>query len=174
MSDNGHYRGMPKSWEHESSDRSAGIMSDGITHLPCIDKEHSGGADLTGGGTTGLRLTGGYERFTEEWTCRDCQKMQMFWVDDFTGWDEPTREAVFSYVGGQIPVEVARDVLGYFGSVHGWEAGGFTTALMTAYGKADGHNRLRIAMGFPELSEAMRLAMDTTDGIALLIERVSS
>ncbi len=73
----------------------------------------------------------------------------------------------------QIPVAVARDVLGYFGNEHGWQAGGFTQALMHAYGKADQSNRARIALGFPALAEAMRLAMDTPGGIAALVAVVS-
>jgi hypothetical protein len=75
---------------------------------------------------------------------------------------------------GQIPIEEARNVLGHFGIEGGWTAGGFTTALMTAYGKADQSNRARLALGFPELCEAMRLAMDAGDGIALLVRRVSA
>ena len=74
----------------------------------------------------------------------------------------------------QIPVEVACDVLGYFGNEHGWQGGSFSQALMSTYGKADQSNRARIALGFPYIAEAMRLAMDTPDGIAVLVERVSA
>lgn len=89
MSASSHYIDMPKSWEHEESDRSVGIMADSMTHLDCTHREHSGVADITGGGSTSLQLTGGYERFTEEWTCRDCSRVQKFRLDAYTGWDEP-------------------------------------------------------------------------------------
>lgn len=83
------YIDIPPTWDHEPSDTSVGIMSDSMFHGECWNREHSGAADLTGGGSTGLRLTGGYERFTEEWTCRDCGTMRTFRVDSYTGWDVP-------------------------------------------------------------------------------------
>lgn len=89
MSVMGHYRHFPYGWEYEPSDSSVGILSEGMTHIVCLDRENAGSADLTGGRPTGFRLSGGYERFTEEWTCRDCGRMRTFTVDDYTGWDQP-------------------------------------------------------------------------------------
>lgn len=92
VSQHGHYRRLSEGWEHEQADYSAGITADSMFHLPCSDKEHGGSADLTGGGTTGLRLTGGFKRFSEEWTCRDCGKVQRFLVDEYVGRDQPIYE----------------------------------------------------------------------------------
>lgn len=67
-----------------------------------------------------------------------------------------------------ISVETARDVLGYFGCKGGWNAGSFTTNLMTAIGSADPENRAKLALGFPELVTALIMAQNTTDGISKL------
>ena len=68
--------------------------------------------------------------------------------------------------------EVIRHVLGYFGASGGWEAGGFTSLMMRAYQKADPGNKARIALGFPELAEAMDTVMNQMDGIQKLQERL--
>ena len=83
------YTDMPRTWEHENSDPSVGIMSDSMFHAQCVPAENSGSADLTGGGPTGKRLRSGFEEFTEEWTCRDCGTIRKFRVEDYTGWDIP-------------------------------------------------------------------------------------
>ena len=67
----------------------------------------------------------------------------------------------------KISPETAANVLYYFGQ-GGYEAGGFTSKLMTAIGHADLWNLDRLGIGFPELVAAMRLAMHTDDGIARL------
>ena len=96
MSDFGTYVSFPHGWTHEPSDSSVGILSDSMWHDACSDREHSGGCDLTGGKPVGLRRVGGIERFTEEWTCRDCGKVKTFHVDEYTGWDEPAERVVAS------------------------------------------------------------------------------
>lgn len=71
-----------------------------------------------------------------------------------------------------ISAETAANVLHFFGR-GGFEAGGFTTKLMSAISNADQHNRFRLSLGFPELVAAMVMAMDDPDGIDKLarIER---
>lgn len=88
MSSTGHYVFIPEDWEHEDSDTSVGIMSDGMTHLPCLDRENTGTADLTS--CSMLRKTsGGYAVFSEDWTCRDCGSIYTFLSDEYVGWDQP-------------------------------------------------------------------------------------
>jgi len=66
-----------------------------------------------------------------------------------------------------IPREVAANVLFYFGS-GGYEAGSFTTNLMSAIANADQHNLALLALGFPELVAAMRMALLEPGGIDTL------
>lgn len=67
----------------------------------------------------------------------------------------------------KITPETAANVLYHFGQ-GGYEAGSFTTKLMSAIGHADMHNLDQLALGFPELVAAMRLAMHTESGIDAL------
>lgn len=66
-----------------------------------------------------------------------------------------------------ITPETAANVL-YFFRQGGYPAGSFTEKLMSAIGNADMGNLERLALGFPELVHAMRLAMQVEDGIARL------
>lgn len=68
-----------------------------------------------------------------------------------------------------ITAETAANVLYYFGR-GGYEAGGFTTKLMSAIGHADTDNLDRLALGFPELVAAMTLAMQSEGGLDRLEE----
>lgn len=68
----------------------------------------------------------------------------------------------------------ARMVLGYFGAEGGIQPGGFTSALLTAYQKADPGNRARIWMGFPEEADMMYACMNTESGIADLQKAVAA
>ncbi len=67
----------------------------------------------------------------------------------------------------RISRETAANVLFFYGQ-GGYEAGSFTTKLMSAIGSADMFNLDRLAIGFPELVMAMRLAMHQSDGIDIL------
>lgn len=70
--------------------------------------------------------------------------------------------------------ELGRMVLGYFGADGGYEPGGFTSTLLTAYSKADPQNRYRIRMGFPVHADMMDACMNTEHGIADLQKAVAS
>lgn len=63
--------------------------------------------------------------------------------------------------------EVAAHVLHHFRG-EGYAPGSFTTALITAFAKADPHNRARLDMAFPEYGEAMTMALNDRNGIAEL------
>ena len=67
--------------------------------------------------------------------------------------------------------QAAREVLHYFGDSRGWEPGGFTYNLMRAYCSADRTNRARLRPAFPELTEALDIAIDQDGGIELLAAR---
>jgi hypothetical protein len=51
---------------------------------------------------------------------------------------------------------VARGILGFYGYDGGYSAGGFMTALITAWEKADSSNRARLSMAFPVVGLAVQ------------------
>jgi hypothetical protein len=61
----------------------------------------------------------------------------------------------------------AQHVLFFFGS-GGVQAGDFTTALFEAIRKADSANFANLALGFPGLCAAWKLAMESDEGINVL------
>ena len=67
-----------------------------------------------------------------------------------------------------ITQEEAAHVLHYYDSSKGWQGGSFTTALITAFTKADTDNTYRLALGFPGYFEAMNLARYTDQGLDIL------
>ena len=67
-----------------------------------------------------------------------------------------------------ITQEEAAHVLHYYDSSKGWQGGSFTTALITAFTKADPENTMHLAWGFPGYCEAMRLARYGRDGLDIL------
>lgn len=69
--------------------------------------------------------------------------------------------------GTHVTPEDARHALWAVGDVRGYEPGGFTKALLEAYGKADLSNRQRLWTGFPGLIQAVEIA-HTPDGRDLL------
>jgi hypothetical protein len=73
------------------------------------------------------------------------------------------------YSEGQ--VHAARDVLGYHNEHGGWDTGGFDCDLIRAIEHADGTNRAKLSLVYPELVEAAKLYKDDWDGIAKLQER---
>lgn len=70
-------------------------------------------------------------------------------------------------------VKAAHDVLGVLSpdTPGAWTPGNFTTKLIEALCVADGENTARIALGFPELAEAVYLYKYVADGVAILSER---
>lgn len=56
---------------------------------------------------------------------------------------------------------VARSVLSFRGELGGWALGGFEEALLKAFSRADSQNFKRLAQGFPEHAQALR--MDSSD-----------
>lgn len=51
--------------------------------------------------------------------------------------------------------ELGYQILGYYGYEGGYRPGGFLESLLTTWGKADMENRIRLAVGFPELGETL-------------------
>jgi hypothetical protein len=66
-----------------------------------------------------------------------------------------------------IDAETASHVLHHFGE-GGMKPGSFTTPLIQAIAAADPRNLALLALGFPALVAAVRLAMRQDDGIATL------
>lgn len=65
-----------------------------------------------------------------------------------------------------IDPETARNVLFYFGDrEHGWEAGGFTSSLMSTIARADRVNRSKLSIVFPALVVAMAIAQECPNGL---------
>lgn len=50
-----------------------------------------------------------------------------------------------------------RHLLGYYGLPGGWPPGGFTSALIGVWEKADLSNRARLSLAFPVLGKAVDL-----------------
>jgi len=69
-------------------------------------------------------------------------------------------------------LQAARHVLFHFGDPMGVQPGGFVTALLEAWAKADSENRARLREAFPRLGWAMDLAQNDPAGIDLLQEVV--
>lgn len=73
--------------------------------------------------------------------------------------------------GVTISEEVAAHVLFRLGA-GGYEGGSFTQALLLAFGKADGSNFTKLALGFPDYARAILLAAAVPGGIETLQEIV--
>jgi hypothetical protein len=69
-----------------------------------------------------------------------------------------------------ITPEQAAHVLAHFGCPGGYAAGGFTTDLIAVMCRADPANLAMLCLGFPGYVRAVRLARDTTGGVARLQE----
>lgn len=67
-----------------------------------------------------------------------------------------------------IPPDVAAHVLFHYGREGGYQAGSFTTALLSAMGTADPANLDRLALGFPEYVAAVTAMQYDPDGVARL------
>jgi len=67
-----------------------------------------------------------------------------------------------------IPPDVAAHVLFHYGREGGYQAGSFTTDLLSAMGKADPTNLDRLALGFPEYVAAVTAIQYDPDGVANL------
>lgn len=68
----------------------------------------------------------------------------------------------------RIPADVAAHVLFHYGREGGYQAGSFTTALLSAMGTADPSNLDRLAAGFPEYVAAVTAIRYDRNGIAHL------
>lgn len=67
-----------------------------------------------------------------------------------------------------IPPDVAAHVLFHYGRDGGYQAGSFTTALLTAMGTADPSNLDRLAAGFPDYVAAVTAIQYDPDGVERL------
>lgn len=67
-----------------------------------------------------------------------------------------------------IPPDVAAHVLFHYGREGGYQAGSFTTALLTAMGTADPSNLDKLAAGFPEYVAAVTAIHYDPDGVERL------
>lgn len=67
-----------------------------------------------------------------------------------------------------IPPDVAAHVLFHYGRDGGYQAGSFTTALLTAMGTADPSNLDRLAAGFPAYVAAVTAIQYDPDGVERL------
>ncbi|MFJ7111746.1 hypothetical protein ACIQW4_01030 [Streptomyces albogriseolus] len=67
-----------------------------------------------------------------------------------------------------IPADVAAHVLFHYGHDGGYQAGSFTTSLLTTIGMADPSNMDRLAAGFPEYVAAVTAIQYDPDGVARL------
>ncbi|MFF4536600.1 hypothetical protein [Streptomyces aureus] len=67
-----------------------------------------------------------------------------------------------------IPPDVAAHVLFHYGREGGYQAGSFTTSLLTAMGTADPSNLDRLALGFPEYVAAVTAIQYDPDGVEQL------
>jgi hypothetical protein len=67
-----------------------------------------------------------------------------------------------------IPADVAAHVLFHYGHDGGYQAGSFTTSLLTTIGTADPSNMDRLAAGFPEYVAAVTAIQYDPDGVAHL------
>jgi hypothetical protein len=67
-----------------------------------------------------------------------------------------------------IPPDVAAHVLFHYGQEGGYQAGGFTTDLLSAMGKADPTNLDRLALGFPAYVAAITAVQYDPNGVAHL------
>lgn len=67
-----------------------------------------------------------------------------------------------------IPADVAAHVLFHYGREGGYQAGSFTTALLTAMGTADPSNLDKLALGFPGYVAAVTAIHYDPNGIERL------
>jgi hypothetical protein len=67
-----------------------------------------------------------------------------------------------------IPPDVAAHVLAHYGREGGYQAGSFTTDLLSAMSKADPTNLDRLALGFPEYVAAVAAVQYDPNGVARL------
>jgi hypothetical protein len=67
-----------------------------------------------------------------------------------------------------IPADVAAHVLFHYGHDGGYQAGSFTTSLLTTMGMADPSNLDKLATGFPEYVAAVTAIQYDPDGVARL------
>ncbi|MEU0847667.1 hypothetical protein ABZ387_06830 [Streptomyces flaveolus] len=67
-----------------------------------------------------------------------------------------------------IPADVAAHVLFHYGHDGGYQAGSFTTNLITTIDSADPANTDRLAAGFPEYVAAVTAIQYDPDGVARL------
>ena len=71
-------------------------------------------------------------------------------------------------------VQAARDLLGYYGHAEGWTPGGFTSALIAAFERADILNLNKLLAAFPEFHPALTVAASKgMDGLADRIKKES-
>ena len=70
-------------------------------------------------------------------------------------------------------IKAAHDVLGVLSPTTpgAWTPGNFTTKVIEALCVADRENAARIALGFPELAEAVHIYKNESDGVATLSAR---
>lgn len=66
-----------------------------------------------------------------------------------------------------LSVEVASHVLWFFRK-EGYQPGSFVEMLLLTISRADIHNQMRLALGFPEYAFAMQLAQNHSDGLEIL------
>lgn len=72
-------------------------------------------------------------------------------------------------------VRAARDLLGHYGHAEGWTPGGFTSALITTFERADILNRSKLLAAFPEFKPALTVAALTgLDDLADQIKKESA
>lgn len=61
---------------------------------------------------------------------------------------------------------IARSVLGFYNLPGGWALGGFEEALLTAFSRADSQNFEKLAQGFPEHAQALRVELQELKDLA--------
>lgn len=90
---------------------------------------------------------------------------------DMEPWEKELHDSMLEIELRKVDEETARNVLFYFGDrENGWEAGSFTTQLMSAIARADELNKQRLSLGFPALVAGMRIAQEWIGGMDALRE----
>jgi hypothetical protein len=69
--------------------------------------------------------------------------------------------------------DMARSVLGFYGYEGGVQPGGFVTALIKAWEKADLSNRARLAQAFPVLGDVIAI-FQVEDGPKMLLQMIGA
>jgi len=67
-------------------------------------------------------------------------------------------------ISSPITADAAAHVLFHYGHDGGYQAGSFTTHLITAIDSADVSNKARLTLGFPEYVAAVNLIQNHRDG----------